>query len=232
MTPITCLVIDDEPISQDIIRDYILLCPELLLRGTYNSALKASEIMASEKIDLLFLDINMPVLSGMGFIKSLKNTPLVVFITAYPEYALEGYEVHAVDYLLKPVSFERFRLAVGKVVERLESRASLIGDTTQFIMLKADRRNYRIDLNEIEYIEAQGDYVRLSMHDKSLVVHGTLKDLLNILPDHQFVRIHKSYVVALNKIEYIEGNIVKVGKHKLPVSNSCRESLLRLLNQK
>jgi DNA-binding LytR/AlgR family response regulator len=225
--PINCLIVDDEPLSQELITDYVSTCPELKLTGVCKDALEAGEFLKNGKVDLLFLDINMPRLSGISFVKSLKEPPLFVIITAYPEYAIEGFEIDAVDYLLKPVSFERFRTSVNRVLERLSSKTELL--PAGHIMVRADKKNYRIVFDEILYLEAQGDYVKFVTTDKSLMVHGKLKDFLMQLPKNGFEQIHKSYVISLLKVVYLEGNLIKIGNHKIPVSLNFRDQLLKRL---
>lgn len=223
---INCLIVDDEPLSQEVLVDFINDCPELSLSGVCKNALEAGEILAAENIDVLFLDINMPKLSGIDFIKSLAKPPLFVFVTAYPEFALEGFEVDAVDYLVKPVSFERFRKSVNRILERLPSA---IEKEREHILLRADKKNYRLGFNEIMYLEAQGDYVKFVTAENSLMVHGTLKDFTEQLPENEFARIHKSYVVSISKIVYVEGNSVKVDDVKLPVSLNYKDILIEKL---
>lgn len=225
--PVNCLIIDDEPLSQEVIIDYVNACPELKLAGVCKDALEAGELLKDNKVDLLFLDINMPRLSGIGFVKSLKEPPLFIIITAYPEYALDGFEVDAVDYLLKPVSFERFRASVNRVLDRLSPKTELL--PALHIMVRADKKNYRLGFDEILYLEAQGDYVKFVTEEKSLMVHGKLKDFFNQLPKSSFEQIHKSYVISLSKVIYVEGNLVKVGNHKIPVSLNFKEQLLKKL---
>lgn len=224
-----CLIVDDEPLSQDVIVDFVNACPELNLAGVCKNALEAGEYLKRDKIDILFLDINMPKLSGIGFVKSLKEPPLFVIITAYPEFAVEGFEIDAVDYLLKPVSFERFRTAVNRVLERfLNNGLSKAG--TQHIMVRANKKSYRIEFDELLFLEAQGDYVKFVTAVKSLMVHGTMKDFISQLPENRFERIHKSYVISLSKVNYIEGNLVKIAEYKLPVSQSYKEQLQKKLS--
>lgn len=224
---INCLVIDDEPLSRELIADYVNACPELKLAGICSDALAAGEYLKNMQIDLLFLDINMPRLSGIGFVKSLKEPPLFVLITAYPEFAIEGFEIEAVDYLLKPVSFERFRTSVNRVLERLSPKNGQI--ISGHIMVRADKKNYRLGFDEILYLEAQGDYVKFVTTDKSLMVHGRMKDFIVQLPKSDFEQIHKSYVISISKVDYVEGNMVKVGTQKLPVSLNFKEQLLKKL---
>lgn len=220
---LNCLVVDDEPLSQDILADFVRTCPELNLLAVCNDALDTGEKLMQEKVDLLFLDINMPKLSGISFVKSLKEPPLFIFVTAYPQYAVESFEVDAVDYLLKPVSFERFRAAVNRVVDRLSGREN----GPKHMMLRADKKDYRVDLDDILFLEAQGDYVRFVTKNQTLTVHGKLKDFIDELPAKAFARIHKSFVIALDKVEYLEGRQVKIDKYKLPVSLNFAENLAK-----
>lgn len=223
-----CLIVDDEPLSQDVIVEFVEACPELVLTGVCNNALDAGKKLAEEKTDILFLDINMPKLSGIGFVKSLKKPPMIVFVTAYPEFAVDGFEVDAVDYLLKPVSFERFRASVNRILDR-----RLVKNEHQkapeHIMLRASKKDYRVDFDEILFLEAQGDYVKFITTKESLMVHGTLKDFISQLPSEKFERIHKSYVISLSKVVYLEGNRLKIGDYKLPVSLNFREQLMQKL---
>ena len=224
---INCLVVDDEPLSQDVIIDYVNACPELVLKGVCKDAIQAGEMLKKESIELLLLDINMPKLSGISFVKTLKEPPLFIFITAYSKYAVEGFDVEAVDYLLKPVSFERFRVAVNRVLERF----SIKNGTSQsgHIMVRANKKSFKINYQDILYLEAHGDYVKFVTSERSLMVHGTLKELLQQLPEHQFERVHKSYVISLAKVDYIEGNYIKIGDYKVTVSLSYREQLMKKL---
>ncbi len=224
---LNCLIVDDEPLSQEVILDFVEACPELQLVATADDALKAGEILKNEKIDLLFLDINMPRLSGIGFMKSLKEPPLVVLVTAYPEYAVEGFEIDAVDYLLKPVAFDRFRVAVNRAIERFVANEN---SALNHVMLRANKKDYRVEIDEILFLEAQGDYVRFVTQKQTLTVHGRLKHFLAELPVSQFERTHKSYIIALNKVEYLEGNSVKIGEYKLPVSLNFRDNLFQKLH--
>lgn len=227
---LNCLIVDDEPLSLEVIVDYVNDCPELELKGICRDAIEADEILRNEKIDLLFLDINMPKLTGIAFVKTLKNPTLFIFITAYSEYAIEGFDVRAVDYLLKPVSFERFKIAVNRALEWATNK-SIGGNSSGHIMVRADKKNYKVDFDNLLYLEAQGDYVRFVTNERSLMVHGTLKEMLLQLPENQFERVHKSYVISLAKVDYLDGNQVKVGDHKIPVSLSYREKLLQRLDK-
>lgn len=224
---LNCLIVDDEPLSQDVIVDFVNACPELKLVAVCSDALSAGEYLKKEKIDLLLLDINMPKLSGISFVKSLKEPPMFILITAYPEYAVEGFEIDAVDYLLKPVSFERFRTAVNRSIERFVGKEEIT--ELQHIMVRANKKSYKINFEELIYLEAQGDYVRFVLSENTLMVHGTLKEFVALLPESIFQQVHKSYVISLAKVVYLEGNSIKIGGHKIPVSLSFKEQLLRRL---
>ncbi len=224
---LNCLIVDDEPLSQDVIIDFVNACPELNLVGVCKDALEAGEHLKRDKIDILFLDINMPKLSGIGFVKSLKEPPLFVIITAYPEFAIEGFEIDAVDYLLKPASFERFRTAVNRLIERFSENEKPA--VSQHLMVRSNKKDYRINFDELLYLEAQGDYVRFVTTENALMVHGTLKEFIAKIPKNGFERIHKSYVISLSKVVYLEGNQVSIAGHKLPVSLSYKDELIKKL---
>ncbi len=232
MTPrINCIIIDDEPLSQDILKDYVANCPELNLTGIFPNAILARDMITTGDVDLLLLDINMPVLSGISLVKSLPNPPLVIFVTAYPEFAVEGFDLDAVDYLLKPVSCERFLKAINRVVEKLQNeRTAETSSPGEHIMVKADKKMFRVDYNDIYYIEAQGDYIKIHTVNRTLMVYGSLSGMEDKLPADRFLRIHKSYIVSLSKIEYIEGNQVRLKEALLPVSLKYRDELLGRLH--
>jgi DNA-binding LytR/AlgR family response regulator len=221
----TCMVIDDEPLSRDVLRKYIGQITGLELLSECADAMEATGVLAHRKVDIIFLDINMPGLSGISFARSLAGAPLIVFTTAYPQFAVEGFELNAVDYLVKPYSFERFLKAVNRGLQILQQQGG--HDTvSRKIILKADKKLYGVNPEEILYLEGQGDYIRIFLKDKNLVVHGTIKNLLESLPEDEFMRIHKSYVVNLRNIAFIEGNQVRIGGHTVPVSPAQREELL------
>ncbi|MDX9880750.1 MAG: LytTR family DNA-binding domain-containing protein [Prolixibacteraceae bacterium] len=228
-TKINCIIADDEPLSQDILKDYVENCPELGLKGVFPNALQAREAILNDEIQLVFLDINMPGLSGINLVKSLSAPPLVIFVTAYPEHAVEGFDLDAVDYLLKPVSYERFLKAVNRAIEKLHSEKS-VETSDNHIMVKADKKMFRINLSDIFYIEAQGDYIKIHTAARNLMAYGSLSAFEEKLPSGHFLRIHKSYIVALPKIEYIEGNQIKIKETLLPVSRKYHDELLVRLN--
>ncbi|MBK9017793.1 MAG: response regulator transcription factor [Saprospiraceae bacterium] len=227
-----CIAVDDEPLSLKIIEKYAADLPQLDLLATCGKAFEAMEELRRRPIDLMFLDINMPKLSGISLLKSLEKQPLVIFTTAYPEYAVEGFELEAVDYLLKPFSLERFIKAVNRAADRLATSATPTPPRPEFLMVKADKKLYKVDFQDISYLEAYGDYVKIFTKDKMLLTKERLNTVEQQLPPVQFFRIHRSYIVALSAIEFIEGNTVKVGKEKLPISENLKEALIDSLKKR
>jgi len=220
-----CLIVDDEPLSRDVLRKYISEVKDLKVHAECHNAAEASHELNNASIDIIFLDINMPGLSGISLAQSLTVSPLLIFTTAYPEYAVEGFELDATDYLVKPYSFERFLKAVNRAFERLqENNMHNAGEGK--ILIKADKKLYALQFSEIHVIEGQGDYIRIRTERENLVVHDTIKNFLGNLPPGDFMRIHKSYVINLNHIEYLEGNQVIIGGRAIPVSPSSKEELL------
>lgn len=221
----SCLIVDDEPHSRDVLRRYISEVMDLELIAECRNASEASHELSRARTDILFLDINMPGLSGISFARSLKTSPLLIFTTAYPEHAVEGFELDATDYLVKPFSFERFLKAVNRALERLhENRLHAVEEGR--VLVKADKKLYALSFSEILLIEGRGDYLRIRTDKETLLVHDTIKNFLARLPEGDFMRIHKSWVINLKRIEYIEGNQVKIGEHTVPVSPAQREELL------
>ncbi len=226
MSTVNCLIIDDEPLSRDILRRYISEVKELELAGVCADAMEATGMLAGQRIDLLFLDIQMPGISGISWARSLTSAPLIIFTTAFPQYAVEGFELNAVDYLVKPYSFERFLKAVNRAMEILRQQKGG-EEIPRRMILKADRKLYAADPTEILFMEGQGDYVRICFKDRKLVVHSTLRQMEESVPSDMFMRVHKSYVINLKKISFIEGNQVRIDEQVVPVSPSRREELLK-----
>jgi DNA-binding LytR/AlgR family response regulator len=229
MRKISCMIIEDEPVSQEILMRYIRDYDSLELLAVCNNAIEAAQKLGSLEPDLLFLDIAMPRLSGLDFYKSLSNPPYVIFTTAYPEYAVSGFEVNAVDYLVKPFPFERFVKAMGK----LQSIVNVTSQRdAQFITLQADKKIHKLDIDQILFLEAMGDYVKVVMNGKTLIVHHTLQKLLEQLPRSLFYRVHKSYAIALNKFEYVEGNQIVIKTSRVPIGQTYRNDFLEVLQRK
>jgi DNA-binding LytR/AlgR family response regulator len=245
---IQCLIVDDEPLAQRVIEKFLEDLSNFHVVAKCNNAFEAMDAINQNTIDLMFLDINMPKLSGMSFLKTLKNPPLVIITTAYSEYAIEGYELDVVDYLKKPFSFERFFKAVQKVQERLkkseiplnmpltqgeESPIEISADlsTSNFIFVKANKKNYKVDIDDIFFIEALGDYIKIHTSSSVLVTYQSMKKIESVLPSNIFVRIHKSYIVSVNKIKSVEGNMVEIKNEKLSIGNSYKQQFQEFVDQ-
>lgn len=235
---IRALITDDEPLAQNVIQQYAQKLPDLNIVGTCGDAICAHKFLQEKEVDLLFLDINMPKLSGISFLKNLKNPPLVIFTTAYSEYALEGFELNAIDYLKKPFSFERFCKAYYRAEELilLKRKATNKKETTQntnndFIFIKSDKKTVKVKFKDIYYIEGLGDYIKLHLEDKKLITNLSMKRIFSLLPENSFFRTHKSFIVSLDKIEAIEGNMTLIKNTKLPIGNSYRQEFLQIIKR-
>lgn len=222
---VNCIIVDDEPAAREILERYVSRCDTLHLAAICSHAFEAGEALKNHDIRLIFLDINMPRLSGMQFYRSLENPPFVIFTTAYPEFAVEGFEVNAVDFLLKPFPFDRFEAAVNKAMDSIRSREQQLPGNA-FILLRSDKKLYRVGIDDIYHIKAVGDYVQVFYGEKSILVHSTFQNLLSQLPPDQFVRVHKSHAIALNKVESIDGNIVRLSGKDIPVGLSYRAAFM------
>lgn len=228
---IKALIIDDEPLAQNVIQQYAQKLPNLTITGTCNDAICAHNFLLENEIHLMFLDINMPKLSGISFLKNLKNPPLVIFTTAYSEYALEGFELNAIDYLKKPFSFERFCKAFYRAEELLllkhNSKPAFPDESDhEFLFVKSDKKSIKVKFSDIYYIEGLGDYIKLHLEDKKIVTNLSMKKIISLLPEKIFYRIHKSFIISLNKIEAVEGNMIKMNNIKLPIGNSYRQDFM------
>ncbi len=237
------LIVDDEPLAIDVLETYIEKVPELNIVGKCTNALEANEMIRKEDVDLLFLDIQMPQITGIDFLKTLSNPPMVIFTTAYSNYALEGFELNALDYLLKPISLDRFMKAVNKALEQYDlthgDAVSGSGNATtseDFFFVKADKKLVKVRYKDILYIEGLKDYVIIRLKEGRVITLQTMKSLEAKLPSKYFKRIHRSYIVGLDKINALVGNMVEVtekGQTKtLPVGKNYRDDLLQLVNKK
>ncbi len=222
---INCIIVEDEPVARNILKKYIGDVPSLNLVGECKDAISALDILNKNKVDLIFLDINMPKLTGISFLKSLRDPPGVILTTAYSEFALESYELNVLDYLLKPFSFERFLKAINKAESSNKSE-----HLEKYLFIKADGKSYKIELDDILLIESKGDYVTLHTHKDKFTYYETLKSLSEKLPQHNFIRIHRSYIISFSKIEYIEGNVAYINKKGIPIGNAFKETLIQRFN--
>ena len=233
---IRCLIIDDEPLAQRVIERYSADLPFLEIVKKCNNAVEAIDVLHNKEVDLLFLDINMPKLSGMDFLKTLKNPPLVIITTAYAEYAIQGYELDVVDYMMKPFAFDRFYKAIQKAEELIKARELPRAEIKEpekqdetFIFFKSSKKTYKVNLHDILYIEALGDYVKIYTTDKMIVSYQSLKNIETLLPSNLFPRIHKSFIIALSRIDLIEGNHVKIRDRQIPVGTNYKAEFERLI---
>lgn len=228
---INCIIVDDEPIARDILKRYIEQVPYLTLVASCEDAFEAMQVLNTQDIDLIILDINMPRLTGFEMLRTLKKYPAVIITSAYPEYALEGFELSVTDYLLKPFLFPRFVQATEKVIHRTGESSPAIREEDLFIMVKSDKKLTRVFFGEIGYVEAYGNYIFIHTSRQRIMSKQTMTQFEQQLPATGFTRIHKSYIVSLKAIKYLEGNEVFVGDKKLPVGKVYREQLLAALHR-
>ena len=227
-----CIIVDDEPLAIEIIESYVNRLDDLEIVATCTNALKAFEILQKEQVDLMFLDIQMPKLTGIDFIKTLKNPPKTILTTAYRDYALESYELDVVDYLLKPISFDRFLVALQKAYknDKSELNYSTSDGGEEYIYLKADKKMVKVMLNDILYIESLKDYIRVKTADKDVITHQKISYLEEKLPDDLFIRIHRSFIVPLKKIESYSSSTIEVPGKELPIGRLYKNNVLDTLN--
>ena len=226
--PITCIVVDDEPLAREGMESHIAKVDFLDLRATCRNAMEASEWLRKERIDLLFLDINMPLLTGIEFMQSLSHPPKVIFTTAYREYALEGFELQAVDYLLKPISFPRFLKAVQKAREQMTATSEPQVDEPHFYV-KEDGLLVKVRFDDILWIEGVKDYIFIHTKAKRHMVLTSLKAAEEKLDLKHFMRVHRSHIVRLSEVDALEGNLLHLSSHRIPVSKQYRTEVLERL---
>lgn len=221
---IKCIAIDDEFLALEIVENYVSKCPFLELSATFSSPLEALPMLNSGACDLLLLDINMPEVNGLDFLSAIAKPPLVVLTTAYPQFALAGFEADVVDYLVKPFAFERFLKAIQKVQSRLAPAAE---SAPEYLFVRSAHRMIRVDVSDILMLEGKKDYVAVHTPDQVIDTLTTLTAFLDRLPARRFARVHRSFIVALNKITAIERNTIYLGEKKVPIGDLFRDELLR-----
>ncbi|MEM8527312.1 MAG: LytTR family DNA-binding domain-containing protein [Bacteroidota bacterium] len=227
MSRISCIIVDDEPLARAGLEDYVQQIDFLELKAVCKNAMEANTFLNRNEVDLLFLDIEMPKLSGMAFLRSLPNSPAVIFTTAYTQYALEGYNFNVIDYLLKPISFERFLQASNKAL-RLLSKQS---ETENHIFVKTDKQLVKINISDILFVESMQNYVVFHLNNDKIMTLTSLKSLVEWLPQKDFIMVHRSYLVAKSKVEAVIGNQLLIGEHKIPISTRMRKQVLEELTK-
>jgi DNA-binding LytR/AlgR family response regulator len=234
---IKCLVIDDEPPAREMLKQHIADVESLELAGVCSNAIEATNFLKDHPVDLLFLDIQMPQLLGTNFIRTLKSPPKVIFTTAYRKYAVEGFELDAVDYILKPISLERFLKAVNKVLQTNFSATLPVNEikenhteANRFLYFRVDRKMVKVLLNDILFIEGLKDYVKIFTTGKPIVTKHVLSTLEGMLPSDEFLRIHRSFIVAINKIDSYNADSIEIAKHELPIGRLFKHDVNRVLN--
>jgi DNA-binding LytR/AlgR family response regulator len=231
---IRCIIVDDEPLARQLLESYLDQLPNLTCTAICQNALQAFSVLHEQPVDLMFLDIQMPGITGLNFLKSIKNPPKVIFTTAFIDYAVEAFELEAVDYLLKPITFERFIKAVQKVSSKKEEPAesSLKANGSPYIFLKVSKRLIKIDHADIIYAEGLGDYLKVYTAAQTFTTYMTMGKLEALLPTYKFTRIHRSTIINLERIQYVEGNFVRINNNDLPIGLTYKENLLQKLKNK
>ena len=232
---IKCIIVEDETLAQDVIKDHLRKIKEFELVGIYRNAPEAMEALRSKEVDVMFLDIYLPGMTGLDMLRSLPDPPLVVLTTAYAEYALESYEFSVIDYLLKPISFDRFSKAVNKIKDgRLFSQTGKehARSSQDHIFIKSNNKFFKVNFSEIIYIEGMKDYLKIHSSEYTLVTHQTMNEMEKLLPTSQFIRVHKSYIIALAQIRTIYGNSIELGKTTIPIGINYKEGVMNLISRR
>ena len=229
------IIIDDEPLAHEVIEEFCSMLPHLQLEKNCYNAMEAMQYLNENTVDFMFLDINMPKLRGLDFLKTLTYPPKTIITTAYKEHALEGFELNVVDYILKPFSFDRLVKAVNKVSETNTAKTIIkeVSNTTDNItrfFVKGDKKHHQIDLNDLLFIEAYGNYTKLFLKDEMIVSHEKISHYEDLLNTADFLRVHKSFIVAIDKIKFIEGNRILINEHKIPIGQTYKSRINKLYN--
>lgn len=223
---ITCIAVDDEPMALDVIERYCTKSGLVELKAVFREPVKAIEYLNREKIDVVFLDINMPDLSGMQLVQTLSPRPMIIFTTAYSHYAVESYNLNAIDYLLKPITFDRFLAAVNKAMMTLSAKVGMATNNEDAtIFIKSGPQTYQVKISDILYFEKDGNYITIHLKDRNILIRENMGDVFDLVPASDFIRVHKSFVVALRHITMIEVHQLTVNNETIPVGSTYRESL-------
>lgn len=233
MRKLSCIITDDEPVARKVLKEFIEQVPYLQLTGQFENVRKTDLFLKENKADVLLLDIQMPGITGLEYLKNATIQPLVILTTAYPNYALEGYELNIIDYLLKPIAFDRFIKAVQKAKEYTELREAPLGNhQSPWLFVRSEKRIEKVELKDILYIESLGNYVNICTTGRNIIAYLTLKGIESQLPANEFIKIHQSYLVNFSKIDSIEGNHLKIGDKSLVISRNYKDELMQMVEQK
>ena len=233
MDHLHCIIIDDEPLARKGLKEYINDVDFLQLDAEFDNALKANRLLSDGSVQLIFLDIQMPKLTGLEFLKTLMHAPPVIFTTAFPQYALDGFELNALDYLVKPISFERFLKAAMRAKEyyevRFKNASEIAPGKDEFFFIKADNKLVKIFYDEILFVEALQNYISIHTKTKKYITYLTFKSIEEYLPIDRFIKTHKSYIISASKIDNIDGNDIRIGEHHIPISRTSKDQVMERL---
>lgn len=230
MSSIKCIVVEDEPLAVRVLRDYISQVPFLALKETFKDAIQATDYLRTNTIDLIFLDIHLPKLKGMAFLKTLTHPPAIIITTAYHQYAVEGFNLNVTDYLLKPFEFERFLVAVNKVKAGKSEHAPIEGkEIKDYIFISVQKKKVKLSYPEIVYVESQREYIKIVTTKKTYLTKMSTSEIESVLPTNQFKRVHRSFIISITKIESYTADMVEVNGISIPVGRGSKEAIEKLL---
>jgi DNA-binding LytR/AlgR family response regulator len=227
-----CIIIDDEPLPLELLSVYVSKIERIEVIGKFNDPVKAVDFIRNEQVDLMFLDIEMPHLNGIDLLKSLVTKPMVIFTTAYPNFAVDGFELNAIDYLLKPFDFERFKKAVDKAIEFNEFNSRPKGTKAEpFIFVKSEYKAVKINLNDIIYVEGMDSYVKIYAGGRPVLSLMSMKAMLEMLPPEEFIRVHRSFIIPISKVKSIRNKVFLIGDKEIPVGGTYEEIVDKFINR-
>lgn len=234
---VNCIIVDDEPVAREILENHLKKISSIKIEGTCKNAIEAFNYINSKHIELIFLDINMPEISGLSFAKSINKEIKIIFTTAYREYAVDGFNLQAVDYLLKPISFDRLLQAINKYLnesntQKIDSKQQIIDEDNDYIFVRSDRKMIKINFDEIKYIESLSDYIKIHLLDKTIITRETITNIEAKLPQQKFLRTHRSFIVSLKSIDSFTNDYIEIGRSEIPISRSYKDLVLNKLEQK
>lgn len=232
-----CLIVDDEPLARELIHGYVKRLENVEVVAECGDAMKALNVLREKHVDLVFMDIQMPQITGIEFLKTLKHPPKVIFTTAYREYALEGFELDVVDYLLKPINFARFLKSINKFYQMNQNEIQIVGDSSSenvqeesYIYVKENRKVVKVHLSEIRYIEGLSEYVQIYTDKRKIITKTSMTMLIETLPSDNFLRVHKSFIVSISKVEAFTANTIEIAGKELPIGRNYKNAVLNALN--